>query len=96
MEYIVLWILALFGLWSLVSNILDSFYYANREGSIDIILEVFNQEDSIQILLKQLSRIDMVRNIKIFDKGSTDNTLAIIQEMQKINSKIILKYHYIE
>ena len=91
MEYIILWILALFGLWSLVSNILDSFYTDNREGSIDVTLNVFNKEDTIQVLIKQLTKLDIIRNIKIIDNGSTDNTLAIIKELQKTNSKIILE-----
>ena len=91
MEYIILWILALFGLWSLVSNILDSFYTGNREGSIDVTLNVFNKEDTIQILIKQLTKLEIIRNIIIIDNGSTDNTLAIIKELQKTNSKIILE-----
>lgn len=91
MEYIILWILALFGLWSLISNILDSFYSTNKEGTVDIILNVCNQEDSIQILLRQLSRLDMVGSIRIFDNGSTDNTVYIIKELQKKNKKIILQ-----
>ena len=91
MEYIFLWIFALFGLWSLISHILDSFYYTNKEGCIDIMLNVCNKEDSIQILLEQLSRLDMVRNIRIYDDGSTDGTIQIIREIQKTNSKVILE-----
>ena len=88
MEYIILWIFALFGLWALISNMLDSFYIKNKEGSIDITIEVYNQEDSIQILLKQLSKLDIIRKIKIFDNGSTDATIRIVQEMKRNNPKI--------
>ena len=54
MEYVVLWILALFGLWSLLSNVLEGFYSANMEGIFEINLKVCNQEDTIEILLNQL------------------------------------------
>ena len=30
MEYIILWILALFGLWDLISRIIESYYIENR------------------------------------------------------------------
>lgn len=91
MEYIILWILSLFGLWTLISNILDSFYTANREGSIDIVLKVGNQEDCIEVLLRQLSRLELVRKIIVENNNSTDGTLKIIKEIQKSNAKIDLK-----
>ena len=91
MEYIVLWILALFGLWSLVSNILESFYVANNEGRFDVVLDTYNQADSIEIVIKKLCQIDMIRNVRIVDKGSTDGTCDIIKELQKSNDRVILE-----
>ncbi len=90
MEYIILWILALFGLWSLISNILESFYIANREESFDVVLNVYNKEDSVEYLIKQLSKMELIRKIIIYDKSSTDGTKNIIKEIQKSNSKVIL------
>jgi len=91
MEYIILWILALFGLWSLISNIAESISAATGEGSFDVILNVCNREDSIEALIRQLCKIDEVRKIRVFDNNSTDDTLGIVKEMQKSNSKIILE-----
>ena len=91
MEYIVLWILALFGLWSLIQNILDSFYNANREEIFDIVLNANNKEEYIQSMIKQLSKLNMVRNIKILTEGTTENTLKVIREIQKNNPKITVE-----
>ena len=91
MEYIVLWILALFGLWSLIQNILDSFYNANREEIFDIVLNANNKEEYIQSMIKQLSKLNMVRKIKILTEGTTDSTLKVIKEIQKNNAKIMLE-----
>ena len=91
MEYIVLWILALFGLWSLIQNILDSFYNANREEIFDIVLNANNKEEYIQSMIKQLSKLNMVRRIKILTEGTTESTLKVIKEIQKNNAKITLE-----
>lgn len=91
MEYIVLWILALFGLWSLITNILESFYNANRSGEFEVTLNVFNQASSIYMIIKQLSRLDMVGKIRIIDNNSTDETVDIIKEIQRTNSKVVIE-----
>ena len=90
MEYIILWVFALFGLWSLISNIIESFYISNMEGGFEIILNICNQEDTVEILINQLSRIDMVGKIKVFDNNSTDNTMEIIKKIQKSNPRVII------
>ena len=90
MEYIILWIFALFGLWSLISNIVESVCTTNKEGCFDVILNVCNQEDTIEILIRQLSRIDMVGNIRVVDNNSTDNTVKIVKEIEKNNSRVSL------
>lgn len=91
MEYVVLWILALFGLWSLISNILDSISCSNRAGSFDVILNVRNQEDAVAHFIRELSKIDMVGKIRVFDNGSDDSTIDIVKELKKSNSKIVLE-----
>ena len=90
MEYIILWMFALFGVWSLISNILESFYYKNVEGCFDVILTVCNQEDNIYNLIYSLSKIELIGTIKVYDNNSTDGTVEIIKTMQKNNSKIVL------
>ena len=51
MEYIILWILALFGLWCLVSKIVESSYTDNSRGEIEVIIKVKNQENTIVYLI---------------------------------------------
>jgi len=91
MEYVVLWILALFGLWSLIYNILNSFYNANNEEIFDVVLDANNKEDSIQSIVSQLSKLSMVRRIKILTEDSTDSTKRVIEEIQKNNHKVTLE-----
>ncbi len=91
MEYIVLWVLALFGLWSLIYNILDSFNNANKEEIFDVILDANTKEDSIQSMVNQLSRLGMIRKIKILTEGSTESTKKVIEEIQKNNRKVTLE-----
>ena len=88
MEYIILWIFALFGIWSLISNIVDSIYCENKVGIFDISVEVQNQEDCIEELIRQLEKIELVGNIHIIDKGSVDATVDIIKNIQKENARI--------
>lgn len=90
MEYIILWIFALFGLWTLISNILESVYITNKEGCVEVILNVCNQEESIELLIKELSRIGMIGKIRIVDNNSTDNTMKIVEAISKKNFNIIL------
>lgn len=89
MEYIILWVFALFGLWSLISNIVESIYSKNRECNVDIILNVHNQENTIELLLDELSKVEMIGKIIIYDNGSTDGTVDIVKKIQRNNKKVI-------
>ena len=91
MEYIILWIFALFGVWSLISNIVESFYLQNSIGNFDIYLNVCNGEDTIESLIRELSRVSMINKIRINDNNSTDNTMAIVKRLKLNNPKIIIE-----
>lgn len=91
MEYIILWIFALFGIWSIISNIIDGFYVQNNIGKFDIYLNVCNAEDTIESLIRDLSRVSMINKIKIIDNNSTDNTIAIVKRLKVNNPKIIIE-----
>lgn len=91
MEYIILWVLALFGIWSLISNILDSAYIANKSGIFDVEVKVYNQENSIERFIRDVSKVDMVGKITIVDKGSTDNTVEIVKRLSEDNSKVVVE-----
>jgi len=91
MEYIILWIFALFGLWSIISNIIDGFCIQNNVGKFDIYLNVCNQEDAVESLIRDLSRVSMINKIKIIDNNSTDNTMEIIRRLKANNPKILIE-----
>ena len=91
MEYIILWILALFGLWDLIARIVESYYIENRRGEVDVTIKVKNQEHNIEWLIRQIERIDLIGKINIEDDGSNDATLEIINKLKKNHPQIIIK-----
>ena len=91
MEYIILWILALFGLWDLISRIIESYYIENRRGEVEISIKVKNQERNIEWLIKQIERIDFIGKINIEDGGSNDATLEIIHKLEKSHPQVSIK-----
>ena len=91
MEYIILWILALFGLWNLITRIIESYYIENRRGEVDVTIKVKNQEHNIEWLIRQIERIDLIGKINIEDDGSDDATLEIIHKLEKNHPQIRIK-----
>lgn len=91
MEYIILWILALFGLWNLISKIIENYHIENRIGEIEITLKVKNQEHNIEYLIKQIEKIDLIGKINIEDDNSNDSTLEIIHKLKKNHPQIKIK-----
>lgn len=91
MEYIILWILALFGLWDLITRIVESYHIENRRGDVEATIKVKNQEHNIEWLIKQIERIDLIGKINIEDEGSNDATLEIIHKLEKSHPQIRIK-----
>lgn len=91
MEYIILWILALFGLWDLITRIVESYHIENRRGDVEVTIKVKNQEHNIECLIKQIERIDLIGKINIEDDGSNDATLEIIHKLEKSHPQIRIK-----
>ena len=56
-----------------------------------VMLNTYNQADSIEAFIRKLCQVDMIRNIMIFDNGSTDGTCEIIKEIQKKNNRVIFE-----
>jgi hypothetical protein len=83
MEYIILWILALFGLWCLVSKIVESLYTDNSRGEVEVIIKAKNQENTIEYLIKELKKIGMVGKITVLDMESSDRTVDIVHRIEK-------------
>ena len=91
MEYIILWILALFGLWNLITRIIESYYIENRTGDVEVTIKVKNHEHNIEWLIRQIERIDLIGKINIEDDGSDDATLETIHKLEKNHPQIRIK-----
>ena len=83
MEYIILWILALFGLWCLVSKIVESSYTDNSRGEVEVIIKAKNQENTIVYLINELKKINIIGKITVLDMESSDRTVDIVHRMEK-------------
>ena len=90
MEYIILWILALFGLWCLVSKIVESSYTDNSRGEIEVIIKAKNQENTIVYLINELKKISMIGKIFVLDMESSDKTVDIVHSLEKEDSMVRL------
>lgn len=91
MESIILWILALFGLWSLISRAVESMYIDNRSGSVEVIVKVKNQEKIIEALARNLRKISIIGKITFIDMNSSDNTLLIAKKLKENDMMIEVK-----
>lgn len=92
MEYIILWILALFGLWNLADKIVESYHIENRRGEVEITLKVKNQEHNIEWLVNQIEKIELIGKINIEDDGSNDTTLELIHKLEKNHPQVKAKF----
>lgn len=88
MEYIILWILALFGLWNIISRVVESSYIDNSRGDIEVIIKAKNQEHTIEYLVKELVKISVVGKITVLDMESNDKTLDIVHRLERKNSMV--------
>ena len=90
MEYIILWILALFGLWCLVSKIVESSYIDNSRGTIEVIIKYKNQENTIEYLVEELKKISVIGKITVLDMESNDKTIDTAHRIEWDNSMVRL------
>ena len=88
MEYIILWILALFGLWNIISRVVESLFIDNSRGDIEVIIKAKNQEHTIEYLVKELVKISVVGKITVLDMESNDKTLDIVHRLERKNSMV--------
>ena len=88
----ILWTLALYGLFEIIKTIINIYTYTNlKSDGIYIIVAVKNQENSIEGFLRSfLFRVlygneEDIKNIIVTDLNSTDDTLKIINKLEKEN-----------
>ena len=92
---IVVWTLALYGLFEIVKNIINICTCTNlRTNGIYFIVATKNQENNIEGFLRNLmfkiiyGKEDIIKNIIVIDLNSTDKTKLIIEKLQKEYSQI--------
>ena len=85
----VIWILALYGLIEIIKNIIYIYTYTNfNSDGIYVIIATKNQEEKVEGFLRTTifkihGKEEIPKNIIITDLDSRDNTLKIINNLQK-------------
>lgn len=94
---IVVWTLALYGLFEIVKNIINICTCTNlRTNGIYFIVATKNQENNIEGFLRNLmfkiiyGKEDIIKNIIVVDLNSTDNTRKIVEKLQEEYEQITI------
>lgn len=93
---IIIWTLAIYGLFEIVKNIIYICTYTNlRSNGTYLLVAVKNQEENIECFLRNLLfRIiygkEEVKNIIVVDLNSKDNTKKIVENLEKEYEQISL------
>ena len=77
MQYVILWVLALFGIWEIVSRLLDCVYWSNQAPDVEI-----------ENIVREVFKLNSVWRVRVLDMGSTDGTLAILRQMEREYPKL--------
>ena len=87
---VVIWTLALYGLIEIIKNIVYMCTYTNlKSDGIYLIIAVKNKEDKIEGFLRSIlfrflyGKEENIKNIIVTDLNSKDNTLQILNNLQK-------------
>ena len=91
----VFWILALYGLFEIIKNIIYICTYTNlKTDGIYIIIATKNQENKIEGFLRTIlfrimyGKEDCVKDVIVADLGSTDDTVKILNKLSKDYNEI--------
>ncbi len=86
----IFWILALYGLFELIKNIIYICTYTNlKSDGIYVIIAAKNQENKIEGFLRTLlfrimyGKEDCVKDVIVTDLNSTDDTMKILNKLGK-------------
>lgn len=85
-----LWILALYGLFEIIKNIINIKTYTNfKSNGTYIIIATKNQEEEIEGFMRSFifkclyGKEEIVKNVIVVDLNSTDNTKKILTKLEK-------------
>lgn len=91
----IIWTFAIYGLFEIIKNIIYICTYTNlRSEGIYLILAVKNQENKIEGLIRTIlfrilyGKEENIKDIIIADLDSSDNTMDILEKLQKEYSQI--------
>ena len=95
---IVVWTLAFYGLFEIIKNIIYICTYTKlKSKGIYFIIAVKNQEENIEGFIRNLmfrilyGKEEKIKNVIIVDLNSKDNTIKIIEKLQKEYEQLNLK-----
>ena len=86
----VIWVLALYGLFEIIKNIIYICTYTNlKSDGIYVIIAAKNQENKIEGFLRTLlfrimyGKEECVKDVIVTDLNSTDDTMRILEKLSK-------------
>ncbi|WP_353893718.1 glycosyltransferase [Proteinivorax hydrogeniformans] len=88
---IILWLLALYGLWSIFNLVWESFQSTKKpKANLSVLLIVNNWEDKVEKVIRYLANQSYFNkhpltpvDVVAVDKGSADNTLKILKQLAR-------------
>ena len=91
---VVAWILCIYGLLSIINDIIDEVSYKKIKNNTKLILTVKDAEEGIENYIRQLNfSKNFYNNLVVIDLDSDDDTICILKELEKenINMKVLNK-----
>lgn len=86
----IFWVLALYGLFEIIKNIIYIFTYTNlKSDGIYMIIAVKNQENKIEGFLRTIlfrliyGKEEFIKDVIVTDLDSTDDTMKILSKLSK-------------
>lgn len=91
---LVLWILCIYGLFSMIQDCVNEKTYKKLEENIKFVMTVKNVENGIEEYIRELTYgRNFYNNLVVIDMDSEDDTKEILQklEREKFNMKVLDK-----
>lgn len=91
---LVVWILCVYGVFSIIQDYIQSHTYRKIEENIKFVMTVKNVEDGIEEYIRDLTYgRNFYHHLVVVDMDSTDDTLKILHrlEREKFNMKVLEK-----
>lgn len=87
MQTLLLWVFALYGVSTLLIHVAKRFYHSRRKTGIHYCVYTCNSQNNIEWMIRYLSRLACLEGrafrFTVYDYGSIDDTLAIIECLKR-------------